>query len=223
VLIRIGLWTGAESLPLAHNFAFLSAPTQFPCFAVGLVAYMLIREQIPFARASGWLGVFGVIALSAIWNDGVRLYLLWITAFGLIAIALANGHLGFLVNRPARSLGLISYSVYYWHILVIAFLAWALPSANVVTKTLTVWALTLPLATFTYLTVERPMMRAGARVASRVGRKAMQAVRKSVPVADEEPTDRSGLGDAQAPIPMQPWRCGELRKVRRNQSRFILR
>jgi peptidoglycan/LPS O-acetylase OafA/YrhL len=183
VLVRLGLWTGAQTVPLAHNFAFLSAPTQFPCFAVGLMAYMLIQEQRPFARAAGWFGIFCVVVLSVAGGDGVRLYLVWITAFGLIAFALANGHLGFLVNRPARLLGLISYSVYYWHLLVIAFLAWALPSATIVMNTLCALALTLPLATLTYLTVERPMMRAGARVASRVGRKAMQAVSESVPVA----------------------------------------
>jgi peptidoglycan/LPS O-acetylase OafA/YrhL len=142
---------------------------------------MLIREQRPFARAAGWFGVFCVIALSVGGNDGVRLYLLWITAFGLIAFALANGRLRFLVNRPARLLGQISYSVYYWHLLVIAFLAWAFPSANIVVKTLSALALTLPLATITYLIVERPMMRTGARAASRVGRKAIPAVSKSVP------------------------------------------
>jgi exopolysaccharide production protein ExoZ len=182
MLIRIGLSTGAETVSLAHNFAFLSAPTQLPCFAIGLLAYALIREQRPFAKAAGWLGVFCVVALSLWGGDGVRFYLVWITTFGLVAFALANGQLGFLVNRPARWLGLISYSVYYWHILIIAFLSWALPLANVVVTALCVWALTLPLATFTYLTVERPMMRAGARVASRFGRKATRSMSESVPV-----------------------------------------
>jgi peptidoglycan/LPS O-acetylase OafA/YrhL len=105
------------------------------------------------------------------------------TGFGLVAFALANGQLGFLVNWPTRWLGLISYSVYYWHILIIAFLTWALPLANVVVTAICVCALTSPLATLTYLMVERPMMRAGARVASRVERKAIPSVSESVPVS----------------------------------------
>jgi peptidoglycan/LPS O-acetylase OafA/YrhL len=162
-LVDYAFWTGADTLPHAHNFAFLSPPTQLPSFAAGLVAFMLIRDSASFAKTAAYFGL-AALPLLALGGTYAPIYPLAIGAFGLIAVGLAHGHLSFLVNRPMRLLGVISYSVYYWHLLVIALLQWIDPDIGPILKPTLVLALALPAATLTYLIVERPMIRSGARL-----------------------------------------------------------
>jgi peptidoglycan/LPS O-acetylase OafA/YrhL len=178
-LVDYAFWTGADTLPHAHNFAFLSPPTQLPSFAAGLVAFMLIRDSASFAKTAAYFGL-AALPLLALGGTYAPIYPLAIGAFGLIAVGLAHGHLSFLVNRPMRLLGVISYSVYYWHLLVIALLQWIDPDIGPILKPTLVLALALPAATLTYLIVERPMIRSGARLAGKIKRLRTEATSERI-------------------------------------------
>jgi peptidoglycan/LPS O-acetylase OafA/YrhL len=179
-LVRYAGFGGADSLAHQHQFAFLFPTSQFPCFAIGILVFLLLQERRPFAGEAGLIGLCGLAALCFGENISDRLYLLWISAFGLIAFALANGHLRFVVNRPVRLLGLISYSAYYWHLFAIDIVHWIFPSVGSSLAALLVIAMTLPCATLTYLTVERPMMRLGAKLASLVAKSEAKSAEMAV-------------------------------------------
>jgi peptidoglycan/LPS O-acetylase OafA/YrhL len=76
--------------------------------------------------------------------------------------------LEFLVNRPICGIGLISYSAYFWHFMVIAVSEKYLTSLTELERDALVISVTLMLSTLTYLAIEKPMMRLGARLASNV-------------------------------------------------------
>ena len=87
---------------------------------------------------------------------------------GALALAFSHDCLRMLVNRPICALGLISCSAYFWHFL-------ALKVLNHFTSTWSFWALfaavlpvTISLSSATYALVEKPLIAAGARLASAI-------------------------------------------------------
>ena len=120
------------------------------------------------ALAVGVLGIATVVVLCFLTDYAARLFLVWATAFAAIGYALGSGRIQFLVNRPICAVGLISYSAYFWHFFVLAISGWSLPNLSRMENIALVIAATFTLSTFTYLSVERPMMRLGARLSRRM-------------------------------------------------------
>ncbi len=165
VLLWYAQWTGVSDPHSQHFFAYEAFSTQAPCFALGILVFMSLKEQRLNALAVGLLGIAAVIALCFLTEYAARLFLIWAAAFAAVAYALGSGRLQFLVNRPICAVGLISYSAYFWHFFVLEISAWLFPTQNRVETTVLVIGVTLALSTLTYLSVERPMMRLGARLA----------------------------------------------------------
>jgi peptidoglycan/LPS O-acetylase OafA/YrhL len=171
LLARYAGWTGVHVAGRQHEFAFFFITSQLPCFALGILVFRMIEQGKSgawFAGAwfAGVLGVALIVALCFVQQYADRLYLAWAFAFGSVAFALANGQLSLLVNRPAQILGMISYSLYFWHFFVLHISRWLLPTLGTAGIAAIVVGFSIPLATLTYLTIERPMMRLGARLAA---------------------------------------------------------
>jgi exopolysaccharide production protein ExoZ len=153
----------------AKNFAFMSLPTQAPCFFMGMLVYQLIKLD----RAPAWIstsaGVACVTLLAAIpfVSTSPSVYLAYVLAFGAGAYSLAQRRSHF-VNRAICFMGIISYSAYFWHFLVLRALHyilvdWSFPALFAVTL-----AITVLLSAGTYIGLEKPMMAAGSRLARRI-------------------------------------------------------
>jgi len=168
ILVLYADWMGVADIRRQHSFAFYSFSTQAPCFAIGIVVFRLLDKKRPNGLT---VGLFGAVAIVALWwlfppEHRDRPFLVSTAAYGAIAYALGNGKLGILVTRPICWIGLVSYSAYFWHFVVIN-LSGYLPGVGGIERTvLVIPAVTLALSTLTYLAVERPMMRVGARLAS---------------------------------------------------------
>jgi peptidoglycan/LPS O-acetylase OafA/YrhL len=168
VLLWYAAWTGVSDPHSQHLFAYEAFSSQAPCFALGILVFMSLKEQRLNALAVGVLGIAAVVALCFLPDYAARLFLVWATAFAAIAYALGSGRIKFLVNRPICAVGLISYSAYFWHFFVLEISGWLLPNLNRMENIALVIAATVTLSTFTYLSVERPMMRLGARLSQRI-------------------------------------------------------
>jgi peptidoglycan/LPS O-acetylase OafA/YrhL len=120
------------------------------------------------ALAAGLLGLAAIIVSSQFREHSDRYYLFNVAAYAAIAYALGNGKVGFLVNRLICGIGLISYSAYFWHFIVIALAEKYLAFLSGFEYATFVLAASLLLSVLTYIAIERPMMRLGARLASRV-------------------------------------------------------
>jgi peptidoglycan/LPS O-acetylase OafA/YrhL len=168
------LWGGDWYAVFARSFL-----VHADLFAFGMLAALLVAAaeagmlREPWIARLRWavlgLGVVAVIVsrFAREWNDSA-----WAAAFGalILFIALpartgAHGRLASVLERaPFRFLGLISYSIYLWHLPVLWMLeragwiapatAWGYP-INVVIVTVVVVAL----STLTYFFVEKPPLR----------------------------------------------------------------
>ncbi len=87
----------------------------------------------------------------------------------LLTLMLSRGPVSVLLaSRPARFIGLISFSVYLWHLPIIEYVRRTFvmtPPA----KVLVVLALLFPAAALSYLVIERPFINLGARLSKRYG------------------------------------------------------
>jgi peptidoglycan/LPS O-acetylase OafA/YrhL len=168
ILMWYAGWTGVAEVSGRHAFTFYSFSTQAPCFATGIMIFRLLEEKQSRALAAGLLGLATIVAFWQLREHGDRFYLFNVAGYAAIAYALGNGKLELLVNRPICGIGLISYSAYFWHFIVIAFAEKYLPYFNELERVAFVISVTLLLSTLTYIAIERPMMRLGARLASTV-------------------------------------------------------
>jgi peptidoglycan/LPS O-acetylase OafA/YrhL len=166
ILMWYADWMGVAEISGRHGFTFYSFSTQAPCFAAGIMIFRLLGEKRSRAFAAGLLGLATVIAFWRLREHGDRFYLFNVAGYAAIAYALGNGKLEFLVNWPICGIGLISYSAYFWHFIVIAVADKFLPYLTEFERVALVIPVTLALSTLTYLAIEKPMMRFGARLAS---------------------------------------------------------
>ena len=168
------LWGGDWYAVFARSFL-----VHADLFAFGMLAALLVAAaearmlSEPWISRLRWLALgLGVVAVvvsrfAREWNDSA-----WAAAFGalILFIALparsgAHGRLASVLElAPFRFLGLISYSIYLWHLPVLWMLeraGWIAPETwwgyaiNVVIVTIVVVAL----STLTYFFVERPPLR----------------------------------------------------------------
>lgn len=188
VLWRHGVVVRLADAPLPMRVsAAYQLPGSMDAFGMGMAAAVLHANR---ARLPGWLlppagrnrlGLLGIaLVLAAIywlpgrraeyWADNLIFYA-WTPALslGIAAMLLAGaGGSGLLQkifgNRTMVFLGLISYSLYLWHLPVLTWLAAASWYPELTGGRLTwILALALPvsvaIATLSYLGVERPFMR----------------------------------------------------------------
>jgi peptidoglycan/LPS O-acetylase OafA/YrhL len=168
ILMWYAGWMGVVDLSARHAFTFYSFSTQAPCFATGMMIFRLLEEKQSNALAAGLIGLAAIVAFWPFREHGDRYYLLIVAGYAAIAYALGNRKLEFLVNRPICAIGLISYSAYFWHFIVIALSEKYFPSFTGLERAALVIPVALVLSTLTYLAIEKPMIRLGARLASTV-------------------------------------------------------
>jgi exopolysaccharide production protein ExoZ len=156
---------------LADSVAAKWFPTTFG-------AYFLIGAACHRIRAAGWhkvspwsgavmwgsVALFVVVLVLAPPGGGAWIGLA--TAGLLVARKDSAGGGPWLDSVPLRFLGTISYSIYLWHLVVVALLGDAV--AEGVLGFALVAAVTVALSTLTYILLERPTNLWGRRVAERI-------------------------------------------------------
>jgi peptidoglycan/LPS O-acetylase OafA/YrhL len=173
-----------EPAYLFSDFAYFDIVNQLPAFLAGVAAYFAMR-RFPLAAPQARLGVALSLAGGAALvfaPDWVPKHIAYAACFAVFAVAARNGA-GLAVNPPIEWLGVVSYSGYLWHFAVLKALTsaprWtgpvtqalgldARPALHFLWLWLMVVGVTLVLASITYLTVERPMMALGGRIARRL-------------------------------------------------------
>jgi peptidoglycan/LPS O-acetylase OafA/YrhL len=85
----------------------------------------------------------------------------------LLGLLLSRGPVSrLLASGPARFVGLVSFSIYLWHLPIIEMVRRTVPVSPPLQALIIVTSL-LPLATLSYLVVERPFIELGARISKR--------------------------------------------------------
>jgi peptidoglycan/LPS O-acetylase OafA/YrhL len=155
----------------ARTFAFMTFPSQAPCFAVGVLAYFLIASAKRIdSHALTLCGIGAIIVILTLRILIPRDVLIYVFAagFGVISVALSRGALKLLVNRPICFLGKISYSAYFWHFMVLDVLTYANGSWSFATLAAATLPITVVLSTASYVLVERPMIDLGSVLGKRL-------------------------------------------------------
>uniref|UniRef100_UPI0026106025 acyltransferase family protein n=1 Tax=Thermomonas sp. TaxID=1971895 RepID=UPI0026106025 len=172
VLALVGIGSLALSIVTTGThpeFAFFGSPTRAWEFAIGGLAFFLIRRRsapLPLAQPLAWLGLAMILWACATFSESATPFPGWragIPALGAAMVILGGEHAErggctrLLSLRPMVLVGLLSYSLYLWHwpLLVIARLdtlgeigPWG---------TAAICALAFVLAWLTYRYVENPI------------------------------------------------------------------
>jgi peptidoglycan/LPS O-acetylase OafA/YrhL len=163
---------GALLLPTASFALWLEqTPLFLPAFGLGIgTALLWHRDRTrPGARRLVWIGTLGYIAASPLMayiaeqSDQLLtpLTMLMMAPFAsAIVLGAARGGAPILEHPIMRFLGAISFSIYLWHFVVIRFV----PVPGVVAESFLLraaltTAITIPVATLSYLFIERPFLR----------------------------------------------------------------
>lgn len=172
VLALVGIGSLALSIVTTGThpeFAFFGSPTRAWEFAIGGLAFFLVRRRsapLPLAQPLAWLGLAMILWACATFSESATPFPGWragIPALGAAMVILGGEHAErgwctrLLSLRPMVLVGLLSYSLYLWHwpLLVIARLdtlgeigPWG---------TAAICALAFVLAWLTYRYVENPI------------------------------------------------------------------
>jgi peptidoglycan/LPS O-acetylase OafA/YrhL len=125
--IAPSLWPGEE--PYIENaFAFFWFPNQLPTFLVGILVFYLSRDlrgRLPaLVPEIGLVLSIGLILLITILPiPRLQSLLSYSLLFGSTALCLTQGAGSWLLLRPVRALGTVSYSGYLWHFAILGVLA----------------------------------------------------------------------------------------------------
>lgn len=150
-----------------RSFAFMSFAVQSPCFMIGVGTYFLIVRSDISDRTAMLAGIAALMLVGAmcVVTTSSATYIGFALACGALALAFSHDRLRVLVNRPICALGLISYSAYFWHFLVLKVLNHFASTSSFATLLAVVLSITIVLSAATYVMVERPLIAAGARLA----------------------------------------------------------
>jgi peptidoglycan/LPS O-acetylase OafA/YrhL len=185
-LVGAGLagWTGL--LLLAINGGYASgweALTILALMFTGTMLYRADRGEYPWAKAIAFAtSVLGLCIAAALWHDGASATsatsLAWASSLLLAGLTFAVG----LAFRDARVpaaltwLGMISYSVYLLHPLLIDIYQWLplgqqdnMPFGVQMLVALAFVAVLIAVSSLTYLFAEQPMQRLGRRLSGHLG------------------------------------------------------
>lgn len=184
--VRGHLFQGQDRDSVAQ-FVFLWFPNQLPAFLAGLLVFHLLAA-FSGALARGVLRAglgLALIAMAAIpfvamiLQSRVTFVMYFMSTayalvFALAVFCLAQGVGRALVNAPARYVGKVSYSAYFWQFPALGLVHWGLgPLETLMPGWLdlavmfaTGTALTIAAASLAHRYVEAPMIRLGRRLAA---------------------------------------------------------
>ncbi|WP_338548086.1 acyltransferase family protein [Roseovarius phycicola] len=170
LLVLAGMTKVAEHLILPKHAAHFMPLSYGAYFYLGAVAETLrdtFAKQPATFRRRVWYGSILLFAVTLCVDTGLNAAFFALATAGLI-VARPGTHevRGVLGRKPFLFLGSISYSLYLMHILVIRELgkSTALQDSNTLVFFGTALILTILVSMFTYLTIERPTNRLGARL-----------------------------------------------------------
>jgi peptidoglycan/LPS O-acetylase OafA/YrhL len=171
------------------KFAFLWFPNQFPAFLAGLLVFHLLTAfsgRLPCNALRAGL-LLSIVAMAAVPFVATALlsrvtFVMYFMSgsyslvFALTVFCLAQNVGSSLVNAPARYVGKVSYSAYFWHFPALGVVQWGVaPLATLMPAWLqfaVMFAagvvLTIGASSITYRFVEAPMIRLGRRLAVNV-------------------------------------------------------
>jgi peptidoglycan/LPS O-acetylase OafA/YrhL len=171
----------AEQQYLVDNFVFLNFFGQFPVFAIGLLAYRLLRTDHPWRTAVlasapiafvawlGWRALNGHTLVSAL-----TLHVQMGAAFAWLAIVLADHPTRLLVNPLTTWIGKRSYSMYLSHFAVLELFAvvglsraFGIGNSLSVLHFIVVVVVTAGVSAVCHLLIEKPGIEAGRQVIAR--------------------------------------------------------
>jgi exopolysaccharide production protein ExoZ len=184
---------------LIGKFAFLWFPNQLPAFLAGLLVFHLLTAfsgVLPRGVLRAGL-VLSIIAMAAIPFVAMTLlsrvtfvmYFMstgYVLVFALAVFCLGQGAGRMLVNAPARYVGKVSYSAYFWHFPALGLVHWGTSPLETLTPSWLYFAimfaagvvLTIAASSVTHRFVEAPMIRLGRHLAANV------ATRLNGPLSD---------------------------------------
>jgi exopolysaccharide production protein ExoZ len=171
------------------KFAFLWFPNQLPAFVAGLLVFHLLTAfsgVLPRGALRAGLAL-SIVAMAAIPFVAVSLlsrvtFVMYFMSTGyslVFAVAifcLAQGVGRVLVNAPARYVGKVSYSAYFWHFPALGLVHWGIAPLESLTPGWLHFAvmfaagavLAIAASSVTHRFVEAPMIRLGRRLAANV-------------------------------------------------------
>ncbi|ESW59847.1 MAG: hypothetical protein Q27BPR15_15205 [Rhodobacter sp. CACIA14H1] len=171
VLLVLAAVTRAALGAVANSAAAKWFPTTFGAyFLIGAACYHVRmagwHRVSPWAGAAMWgsVGLFLAVLVLAPPGGGALIGLA--TAGLLVARRDSAGGGLWLDSVPLRFVGTVSYSVYLWHMPVVALIGDRVTDG--LARYAMVAAVTIVLSTLTYLALERPTNRWGRRMAARV-------------------------------------------------------
>lgn len=179
-LIVSRLWrtVGLHALPTVFpnatpgqlwEFVYYTFPAQFPAFAAGIAGYFVLPKLAKFSRSTleiVLVAVFVVMVWFAVYKqEDIAAFA---ALFAICAACLANGAGAYLVNEVVGYIGRCSFSIYLLHWrgigLAIPLVESSPPAAQFIIMFIAAVAFSTALATVTYFTIERPMVRLGSLI-----------------------------------------------------------
>lgn len=125
------LYPVSSNLDINNNYMYWYLPNQLPCFAIGILFYFIVAENItPKIKAmkNNSLGIIIVALLASLlcvidqvfigWNF-FSWDLMFCLVFFVLAIVLSLNKMSFLVSKFATICGKYSYSMYITHFIVL--------------------------------------------------------------------------------------------------------
>jgi len=163
-------------------FFSLWFPRQLPCFLFGIALFrfgVVDQRRIGTFMAGSMLALSALLFIAMSWLDGVKYALplgLQTTAgliFSISTLSLMNLVCppSSLINRVMIWTGKVSYSAYFIHFAVLGLMPpqrlFSVPILDFAAYFVVITAVSLTVASVTYMTIEQPAIRLGSRIVNR--------------------------------------------------------
>jgi peptidoglycan/LPS O-acetylase OafA/YrhL len=150
---------------LANNFAYLFFTAQAPAFMAGFIVFYLPRLNKFYAISTCLSALIMLITMAAVGGRAAH-YILTLIPFSLLIWGMSNTRLVILDNIFIRFLGLLSYSIYLFHFIIIDLISRKLGnSAELIFGG--GFLACIIISFLAYRIIERPGILLGERVADR--------------------------------------------------------
>lgn len=132
-------------------------------FALGMLAAIAFERDCLRGVARLWPAVLAAAFAASAYQGGrvtaTLQMLLWASAFALLALTIARGHLLVFKTRAVVALGTISYAFYLYHFPLLEHLRWLNGPAMFVPALLVFGSIVAAVAALSWFVVERPILR----------------------------------------------------------------